>query len=295
MSDFLPTMLFVPGDDSRKLAKIPEIAAPAFILDLEDAVASSAKVTARLQVREAVTAHGGSYCLWVRVNAASSGRLPGDLDGVVIPGLTGVVIPKAECGRDIAQVEGILSDLEQERGLAPGSVRLTAIIETARGLASLPEITRRSTRLRFLCFGAGDLSLDLNLEWTPDSGISNPTIIAAKTRLVIESRSAGLLAPHDGSFPHLDRPGDLHAEARYARSLGFGGKHAIHPGQVEVICDAFRPTDAEVNQAREQLSAFEAAEEMGLARLTVAGKFVDYPVAERARRVLATAEQWGQL
>jgi citrate lyase beta subunit len=295
MTDFLPTMLFVPGDDSRKLAKIPEIAAPAFILDLEDAVASSAKATARLQVREAVTAHGGTSSVWVRVNAASSGLLPVDLDAVVTPGLAGVVIPKAECGRDLAQVEEILSDLERERGLAPGSVRLTAIIETARGLASLPEITRSSTRLRFLCFGAGDLSLDLNLDWTPDSGISNPTIIAAKTRLVIESRSAGLLAPHDGSFPHLDRPGDLHTEARYARSLGFGGKHAIHPGQVEVICDAFRPTDAEVNQAREQLSAFEAAEEMGLARLTVAGKFVDYPVAERARRVLATAEQWGQL
>lgn len=295
MSDFLPTMLFVPGDDSRKLAKISEIAAPAFILDLEDAVATSAKATARLQVREAVTAHGGTSSLWVRVNAVPSGRLPGDLDSVVTSGLAGIVIPKAEHAPDIAHVEGMVSHLERERGLPPGSVLLTAIIETARGLASLREIARGSTRLRFLCFGAGDLSLDLNLEWTPDSGISNPTIIAAKTQLVIESRSAGLLAPHDGSFPHLDRPGDLHAEARYARSLGFGGKHAIHPAQVAVICEAFRPTDAEVNQAREQLSAFEAAEDGGRARLMVAGKFVDYPVAERARRVLATAEQWGQL
>lgn len=290
----LPAMLFVPGDDEGKLAKVAVLPAPAFILDLEDAVAVSAKAGARENVARTLRASGAGRRIWVRVNSADSGLLPGDLDAVVVPGLEGIVLPKAQRAEDVSELTAAVAEREGARGLEPGSVGLAATIETALGLSGLAGIARASNRLRFLCFGAGDLSLDLGLNWTPDSGVANPTLVAAKVRLVIESRAAGLAPPHDGSFPYLDRPTQLRAEALYARSLGFGGKHAIHPGQLPVIRDAFRPTEAEVATAREQLLAFEAAERAGTARINVGGTFIDYPVAERARQVIATAETWAR-
>jgi citrate lyase subunit beta / citryl-CoA lyase len=295
MSDaMLSAMLFVPGDDERKLAKVAILPAPAFILDLEDAVAVSAKARARENVARTLRASSAKQRIWVRVNSADTGLLPADLDAVVVPGLEGIVLPKAQRAEDVSDLAAAVAERESARGLQPGSTGLAATIETALGLSGLAGIARASDRLRFLCFGAGDFSLDLGLNWTPDSGVANPTLVAAKTRLVIESRAAGLPPPHDGTFPYLDRPAELRAEALYARSLGFGGKHAIHPDQVPVILEAFRPTEDEVARAREQLLAFEASERAGTARINVGGKFIDYPVAERARQVIAAAETWAR-
>jgi citrate lyase beta subunit len=295
MSGFLPAMLYVPGDDEHKLAKIPTISSPAFILDLEDAVAHSSKPAARLLVRKALETAASLRPLWVRINRVDSGFLLDDLDAIVGPGLAGIVIPKAEHSRDVGLVDSLAATLERRRDLPSGTVRLTAAIETAKGLANIRDVARSSPRLDFLSFGAGDLSLDLQLDWTAESGVANPTMMAAKTQLVIESRIAGLQPPHDGSFPFLDNPAQFRAEVRYARSAGFGGKHAIHPKQLEIICDVFRPTAREVAAARSQLSAFDAAEKAGQARVQVDGKFVDYPVAERARRLIDTAARWSCL
>ena len=292
MSSFLPAMLYVPGDDEHKLGKIPQIAAPAFILDLEDAVALSSKAKARQLVRGALERAGENLVLWVRINRVDSGFLLDDLEAIVGPGLGGIVIPKVESSHDTSIVDGILGVLERRSGLAAGTIRTSATIETARGLANLRDVARSSPRLGFLSFGPGDLSLDMHHDWTAESGMENPTMTAAKTQVVLASRSAGLAQPHDGVFPHLGKAEQLRAEALFARSLGFGGKHAIHPDQVKIICCAFRPSQSEVAEAQAQLAAFEASEQAGEARVRVAGKFVDYPVAERARRVLAAAAQW---
>ncbi|HEY6015329.1 MAG TPA: aldolase/citrate lyase family protein [Gaiellaceae bacterium] len=288
MRPLLIDMLFVPAGDPRKLAKIPELDATAFILDLEDAVAVSVKAEARGRAAEAIAAYGRDAQLWVRVNAAGTAQFAEDVEAVVVPGLAGIVLPKAESARDVLALAGLLDVLERGRGLRPGSVEVIATIETVRGLSAVDEIAAASPRIRCLGFGAGDFSLDVGLDWPPENGLS-ATVVNAKAALVIASRRAGLEPPHDGvhaSFRDLDA---LRAEAVQARELGFVGKHAIHPDQVPVIRDVFVPGPGELARARHLLDAFEAGVREGVANVPVDGKLVDYPVAEHARRTLAAA------
>jgi crotonobetainyl-CoA:carnitine CoA-transferase CaiB-like acyl-CoA transferase/citrate lyase beta subunit len=285
----LTSMLFVPGGDERKLAKVPELVAPALILDLEDAVAASIKEASRGPVAETVAEHGHAQRLWVRVNGSETGLLAGDVDAVVVPGLAGIVLPKVESAAEVRAVDGHIGLLERSRGLAPGSVELIATIETARGLAACEEIACAAARMHTLGFGAGDFSLDLGLEWPPPSGELSQTLIAAKCRLVLAARVAGLEAPHDGVYASLRDEAGLRREAEQARALGFTSKHAIHPAQVPVIDAVFAPAADELARAREIVEAFAASEREGKANIRVGGLFVDYPVAERARRVLARA------
>jgi len=285
----LVDMLFVPAGDPRKLAKLPELDATAFILDLEDAVAVSAKAQARAAAATTIEAGGRARELWVRVNATSTDSFAEDLEAVVVPGLAGIVLPKAESAKDVLAAAGLLDLLERKRRMTPGSVELIATIETVRGLAAVDEIAQASPRLRCLGFGAGDFSLDLGIEWPPPQGGLSATIVSAKSTLVLASRRAGLEPPHDGvhaSFRDLD---GLRAEAEQARSLGFGGKHAIHPSQVAVIREVFVPGPEELARARELVDAFERSERDGVANVPVDGRLVDYPVAERAKRLLAAA------
>lgn len=285
-------MLFVPGSDERKLGKVGQLAAPAFILDLEDAVAVSEKAAARERVAAVVAARGadGGTELHVRVNGFESGLLHADVAAVAVAGLAGVVLPKATSGRDVEIVDWLLASLERERGLAPGSIGLSAIVETAAGVERVGEIAAASPRLRHLVFGAGDFSLDLGLDWPPRDGVWSPTLVAAKARVVLASRAAGLEAPHDGVYPDIHDLDGLRAEALAARLQGFGGKHAIHPGQLPVIEEVFAPSDEELAWAREVVAAFDAHEAEGVAAIRIGGRFVDYPVAERARRLLARAD-----
>ena len=288
MRPLLVDMLFVPAGDPRKLAKIPELDASALILDLEDAVAASAKREARVAAAAAVSAYRGSARLWVRVNSPRTPYFADDLDAVVVAGLAGVVLPKAESAQDVLALTGLLEVLERRHGIAAGTVEVIATIETVRGLTAVDEIAQASPRVRCLCFGAGDFSLDVGLEWPPADGLS-ATIVNAKATLVLASRRAGLEPPHDGvhaDFRDLDA---LRAEAEQARALGFVGKHAIHPAQIPVIRDVFVPAPEVLARARELLDAFERDERRGVANVPFDGRLVDYPVAESARRLLAAA------
>jgi crotonobetainyl-CoA:carnitine CoA-transferase CaiB-like acyl-CoA transferase/citrate lyase beta subunit len=335
MTESLTAMLYVPGSDERKLAKIEQLDAAAYILDLEDAVAPQAKGAARRLVAQALArwssqapAHGSSKApvrgssqapvrgssqapargssqapargpsqalaresraqLWVRVNPGATGLLIDDLEAVVVPGLDGIVLPKSESAADVAALDALLGALERGRGLKPGSVRLIATIETAAGLGRVDEIAASSTRIVCLGFGAGDFSLDLGLDWPPEGGLGH-TLLTAKAELVLASRRNGLGAPHDGVFPDFRAPDQLRAEAQAARALGFAGKHAIHPDQVTVINEVFEPTAAQVAEAEAVIDAYAAGVREGRGGVHIDGRFIDAPVAERARRVLAAS------
>ncbi len=288
MSHSLAAMLYVPGSDERKLAKIGQLDASAYILDLEDAVAPQAKAEARRLVAAALARGSSTTALWVRVNPGSTGLLVDDLEAVVMPGLDGIIIPKAESAADVATVDALLGALERSRGLTPGSVALIATIETAAGLGRIDEIAAASPRIACLGFGAGDFSLDLGLDWPPEGGLGH-TLLAAKAELVLASRRNGLGAPHDGVFPDFRALEQLRAEAQAARALGFGGKHAIHPDQLPVIADVFTPSADQLADARAVVDAYEAGIREGRGGVHIDGRFIDAPVAQRARRVLEAA------
>jgi citrate lyase beta subunit len=290
-SGFLPTMLFVPGSDRRKLEKIPTLPAAGFILDLEDAVAVTAKAAAREQVGAFITEHGATSCLYVRVNGFETDLLYDDLHAVTVPGLTGIDIPKVTSGKQLQIVDWLLGILEKQRGIQPGSVVIMATIETVQGLWHIDEIATATPRLRRLCFGAGDFSLDIGVTWPPSSGHPSASVINAKVTLVLASRQFGLEPPHDGVFPDFRDLAGLRAEAEQSKGLGMDGKHAIHPDQLPVIAEVFTPSESEIARARDIVAQFEHSERDGVAAIHIDGHFIDYPVAARARQILQRAEE----
>jgi citrate lyase subunit beta / citryl-CoA lyase len=287
------SMLYVPGGDERKVAKAATLNVPAIILDLEDAVAASAKVQARAAVAAAIAA-GATAAIWVRVNSSPPESQYGDMKAIVRPGLDGIVLPKVECAGDVARTAWLLEALEQEAGLTQ-PVQLLATIETVKGLANADSIATASPRIRWLGFGAGDFSLDLGLEWPPKNGALSGTVLAAKSEIVLASRRAGLQPPHDGAYPRFRDHDGLRRESDQAAALGFGGKHAIHPDQVPVIRSAFVPGADELRAARDLVADFDRQEKQGVGNVSRSDQLVDYPVAERARRLLDRAARHGEL
>ena len=281
----LSSMLYVPGGDQRKLAKAAGFDVPAVILDLEDAVAMSAKAAARAAVAR-VLRSGQLDRAWVRVNAANPSLHYEDLHAVVVPQLDGLVLPKVETAADVQRVDWLVGVLEEKEGIPAGRVSILPTIETVKGLTNVDAIATASRRVLSLGFGAGDFSLDLGLEWPTADGGVGPTLLAAKCQIVLASRRAGLPPPHDGSFPRFRDQDGLRQEARLAKSLGFGCKHAIHPAQVPIIQEVFYPSAAEIERSRQIVLAFSTQETAGIANVAHDGALVDYPVALRAAHLL---------
>ncbi|MBU1441731.1 MAG: CoA ester lyase, partial [Gammaproteobacteria bacterium] len=252
------TFLFAPGNHPRRAEKSLTIGADAVILDLEDAVANAEKVGTRATVVEVLgrprTCRG-----YVRVNSLGTPWSHGDFVAVVAKGVDGIVLPKVESAADLQTGEWLLGALERDHGLPEGGIDLIPIIETAAGYCNIAEIARAARRTRRLAFGAGDFTLDLGLTWSADE----LELLPYRSTLVAQSRAAGLEPPLDTVWVSLnDREGFARSVQR-AKDLGFQGKLCIHPDQVPVVNDCFRPTDKELSHARKVLAAFAQAEREG--------------------------------
>ncbi|TIQ36500.1 MAG: CoA ester lyase [Mesorhizobium sp.] len=254
--------LFVPGSRPERFAKADASGADAVILDLEDAVAPGDKDRAR----DAVVAHAGRLKspVVVRVNAAGTPWHAADIDA--LRGLAGisVMLPKAERAEDIA-------GMTRRVGC---SVNVIALVESAAGLANLADILA-SPDVTAIAFGSLDFALDLGCAH------DRLTLLAARSEIVWRSRAANRSAPIDGITADLGSPEVAEDDARHAMKMGFGGKMAIHPKQIEPIGRAFRPGEKEIAWAR---GIVDAASSGGAVQ--VKGQMVDRPVVERARRIL---------
>jgi citrate lyase subunit beta / citryl-CoA lyase len=282
------SVLFAPGNNPRRVAKVFQCGADVAILDLEDAVPIAEKESTRLLAVEAL--NGERDCAgYVRVNSFDTPWCYGDLVGVVHARLDGIVLPKAETADQLRTVDWVIGNLERERGLPAGSIDLMPIIETARGVMALETLLAATPRVRRVAFGGGDYTLDLDLQWT----IEESEFAFARARLVHCSRAAGLEAPIDTVLLQIRDSERFQSSARLARRLGFQGKLCIHPDQVPLANAAFAPTVEEIAHAKAVIAAFEVAERQGSASIQLDGLFIDYPIAYKARRVLAIAAASG--
>lgn len=286
----LITMLFVPAIDEGKLGKISASSSDAFILDLEDSVAETEKGRARSLCSRTLTDQGAQSHLYVRVNNTASRHLMQDLEAIVLPGLAGIQLPKVNSAIDVQIVDWVVSQLEANRSMPVGAVRLLPTIETAAGVSAADAIAAASRRNRTLALGLGDLKLDLALGGSEDL-TSNPVATAARVAVVYAARRACLEAPHDSAYAQYNDNDGLRREASFSRVLGFGGKHAIHPAQLALIQEVYSPSDAEVVRARRIVSAFDEAEAQGTAAIGVEGELVDYPIAARAAAILRLGQR----
>ncbi len=282
--DLLRSVLFAPGNHARRVEKCFDAGADAIVLDLEDAVAIAEKVATRDVVVAALQSRPPRSCLgYVRVNAIDTPYCYGDIDAVVREGVDGIMLPKVESAAHLFAADWMISNLEKERGLEPGAIDLLPIVETGVGVSRVGEIAAAGTRVKRLCFGAGDYTGDMNMVWTAGEN----ELLDARARIVLASRAAGIEQPVDSVFIDLDDPDSFEASAQRALSMGFQGKLCIHPKQVEPSNRTFTPSDEQVAKAEKYIKAFRAAEAEGSASIQVDGYFVDYPIVERSERLLA--------
>lgn len=278
------SLLFVPATSEKKIDRAFASAADGVIVDLEDAVAVSEKPAAR-RALGAILSIPRRLPVYVRVNATSTPFCFQDLLAVTVAGIAGVVLPKAESAHEMKTIDWLLLQLENERGLAARSCPVMPIIETARGLGSVDAIAAATPRIKRLLFGAVDLAADMTIDLDDDSG----AIAQARFAIARASRTASLEAPFDTAFVDIKDSERLRASAERARALGFSGKACIHPAQIDIVNEVFTPSSGELERAARIVAAFEQAEASGQAALALEGRMIDYPVVEKARRLL---ERW---
>lgn len=281
------SLLFAPGNQPRRLARVGTFGSDAVALDLEDAVAANAKDEARRLVADAVAQMDPHGVLAVRVNAPGSLGFEADLQAVVQPNLDCLVLPKVEDRNDLRTVDELLSDLERSPGMAPGQIRLIPTLEAARGVDNVEEVLSfdpPTDRLAAVLFGSVDFVLDTGIEPGPDE----LELLYPRGRVVLAARAAGVPRILDGPWMRIDDLAGLDRAVQRSRRLGFTGRVVIHPSHVRPVQRGWwLLAEAEAELCRRIVSTFERGLADGTAAIRVGQEFVDYPVYQRARQRLA--------
>jgi citrate lyase subunit beta/citryl-CoA lyase len=278
------SLLFVPADSERKLAKAQSAGADALILDLEDSVTAARKSIARGLAAEYLNTARDRAGIWVRINDRGSGLAEEDLAAVIASRPAGIVLPKIEGPRDIELVATRIGQLEAAAGLPAGAIALLALVtETPAAVLRMPQLLELScTRLTALSWGAEDLSAALGAgDPRTADGRWRPTYEYARTQCLLASHALAIEAIDSVFVDFRDLPG-LKAACAASRHDGFGGRLAIHPDQVAIINESYTPSDAERVQAQRIVDAFGAGE----GTVSLDGKMYDLPHLKAARRVL---------
>ncbi|MEL6298857.1 MAG: CoA ester lyase [Pseudomonadota bacterium] len=280
------SMLFVPGDSERKLAKSLGTGADALILDLEDSVAADRREAAREMSARFVAEHGGnadSPRLWVRINPVQSGLAEADLAAFAVGPPHGIVLPKPRSGAD-AQAGAAL--IETAFG-ADASYEMIAIAtEAPIAVLNLASFVAATPRLIGLSWGSEDLSAELGAVTNRDEAGALTSPFQLARDLCLMTAVAGGMQPLDTVYADFRDDDGLRRECAAAARDGFTGKLAIHPGQVTIINAAFTPSEAAIADARRVVDAF-ANTNTGVASLD--GTMLDKPHLIRAERLLARA------
>jgi citrate lyase subunit beta/citryl-CoA lyase len=283
----LRSLLFVPADSEKKLAKATSSPADALILDLEDSVATPNRAKARALVREFLK-DKHPQAIWVRVNPVDSSDFHADIEAVVPGAPAGLVIPKPDGPHVLGIVDAHLLTLETEAGLPLGAIKLLPVAtETPTAVLSLQDYRSPPPRLAALSWGAEDLSAALGASANRgEDGEFLLTYRFVRTLCLIAAKAAGVDAIETLHADFRDAKG-LERTARAAQREGFSGMLAIHPDQVETINAAFTPSAADIEHAKKVVAAF--ASGAGVASLD--GKMLDQPHLKQAQHVLDLAEQ----
>ncbi|MBU6299091.1 MAG: CoA ester lyase [Alphaproteobacteria bacterium] len=282
----LRSLLFVPADSEKKLAKARTSPADALILDLEDSVAPENRIKARGLVREFLQGERGR-AVWVRINPVGEGGYKAELADVAAAAPAGLVVPKPDSPDVLRALDRDLAELETTYGLPQGGIKVMPVAtETPAAVLSLMDYRNPPPRLAALTWGAEDLSAALGAAANREIGGEFAFAYkVVRSLALIAAKAAGVAAVETLHADFRDAEG-LERVARTARRDGFSGMLAIHPGQVEVINAAFTPSADEVAQARRVIAAFAGG--AGVASLD--GKMLDKPHLKQAQNVLALAE-----
>lgn len=282
MLEVLRSMLFVPGNNPGMLQSAGVFGADAVILDLEDAVAHREKDAARFLVAEALKrVDFKTSARIIRINTLDTGGAE-DLNMIVPCAPAAVLVPKVQSASDILAVVSLLETIEPP---AQAPVQIIALIETPRGLAEAYAIATVHPRVVALAFGAEDYTASIGAKRTREG----MEIMSARGMLINSAAAAGVAAI-DTPFTDINDEEGLRADVALARQLGYKGKLAIHPRQVETIHEVMNPSTEEIRWAQRVLAVLRQAEQEGAGAVSLDGKMIDAPIELRAKHVLKLAE-----
>ena len=285
-SSVIRSMLFVPADDARKLARAAGSGADVLVLDLEDSVLPDRKPQAREMSCEYLAAAADRDRIWIRVNDLASGETLKDLAKIMPAGPAGVVVPKISGPADAHTVAHYLDAFEAACGREPGSVRMILLVtETPSAILRLGEMVREgaSARLVGLMWGAEDLSSGMGAgDPRTADGAWRPTYEYARVQCLLAAHALGVEAIDTVYVNYRDHAG-LRESCRGSRLDGFTGRMAIHPDQVPIINETFGPTEEELGLAQSIVDAFSR----GAGAVSIGGKMYDIPHLKAAKRLLA--------
>jgi citrate lyase beta subunit len=275
-------LLFMPGDDLKKIQKGISLGVDSIVMDLEDGVALNRKAEARATIAAALRdLHFGRSERVVRINPIGSGLEQADLDAGLSCHPDSLMLPKVERAEQIQWIS---------RQLAGTDIRLLAIIETARAVVNLKEIAASSDRIDALIFGAEDLAGDIGATRTT----AGWEVFYARSAVVTHAAAFGLQAIDTLCIDFNDEAA-LIEDARFGVQLGFSGKLAIHPRQVHVIQSVFTPSDEQIARAQQLIQAHDAQQAQGIGAFAFEGKMIDMPAIRAAQQVLAKAQAAGKI
>ncbi len=300
------SVLSVPASKEEMIQKSLSSAADLLFLDLEDAVAPNEKAAARENVAWAVKElDWQGRPTFFRMNSLDTPYFYRDVIEVgeeAGDGLDLILVPKVERPEDLHTLDTLLTSLELSSGLEPGEIKLEAQIETAEGLVNIDGIARTTNRLEALHFGPGDYAASIRMpqtsigtadEW--DEAYPGPRMGYAMHRIVVAARAANSLRAIDGPVADYGDEEGLCKSCLSARSLGFDGKWCIHPSQIEIVNEAFSPTEEEIEWARKVVNTYEEANIAGSGSISVDGQMVDAASIKMAQNTLDLARGAGMV
>jgi citrate lyase subunit beta / citryl-CoA lyase len=282
------SLLYVPSNRTRYIQRAPKVGADGVIVDLEDSVPDSEKQAARAALGDVVPVVGASGAsVLVRINRPLRLGIA-DLEAAVISGVDALVLPKADSAGYVTEIDRVVSELERERGLAAGSVRLVLLVENAQGVLHAAEIAAASRRSIAIGLGVRDFCTSSGID------VSSPAVAWAMHAVVLSARGAGLqvlgLLTSIGDYEDLAKLKDV-AEA--SRALGSDGATCVHPSQVPVLNEVFG-SSVDLEEARRVTASYEAAVAQGHGSVALDGRMIDRATYSWAQSVVQRAPSLGR-
>ncbi len=273
------SVLYMPGANTRALEKAKSLPADSLILDLEDAVAPDAKAQARENIRAALATGFGHREAVVRINGLNTQWGLDDLKAFADTKADAILLPKVESASQIREVASLLKQFNPA-----STMKIWAMIETPLAIFKLPEIASSHPMLEALVLGTSDLVKDLHARHTP-SRVETQTALS----LSVLAARAHQLCVLDGVHLSLDDEDGLRQSCIQGRDMGFDGKTLIHPSQIALANQIFGPSLEEIDEARQRITAYEAAISSGAGIAVLNGKLVEELHIQDAKRILALA------
>ena len=271
------SVLYMPGANTRALEKAKSLPADSLILDLEDAVAPDAKAQARENIRAALATGFGHREAVVRINGLNTQWGLDDLKAFADTKADAILLPKVESASQIREVASLLKQFNPV-----STMKIWAMIETPLAIFKLPEIASSHPMLEALVLGTSDLVKDLHARHTP-SRVETQTALS----LSVLAARAHQLCVLDGVHLSLDDEDGLRQSCIQGRDMGFDGKTLIHPSQIALANQIFGPSLEEIDEARQRITAYEAAISSGAGIAVLNGKLVEELHIQDAKRILA--------